>query len=84
MVERLTLKQRRQEIAKPKPWSHQTELASLVGKRIYIQFVSDHPSDGEEGMLLAADQFSLMVAHADGTCPIYFKAHIVRFWPVVD
>lgn len=73
----LTLKDRLKEVSKPKPWSHQEELTKLVGKSIGIRFTN---LEVEYGLLLAADQFSVMIALSDRSNRVFFKSQIHSFW----
>jgi hypothetical protein len=68
---------------KPKPWSHQGDLANAKGKRVEILFGAE---DGLTGILLEADQFSLKieVSNPDGSYKsvlTVFK-HSIRFYRV--
>lgn len=64
---------------KPKPWSHQQELADLVGKQIVVT-----RTDGQviTGKLLAADQFSLKIERpAPVSFVVVYKSALTDFKP---
>jgi len=60
---------------KPQAWSHQHELASLIGKNIRICLGGPII----HGKLVAADQFTLKVVDLYDEATVYFKSAIVSF-----
>jgi hypothetical protein len=65
--------------SKPKPWSHQDDLRTMIGKSVVLIFVD--PKFGSVcGVLAAADQFTLQLRVDGHKSPMtYFKHAIVAF-----
>jgi hypothetical protein len=67
---------------KPKPWSHQNDLAAAKGKQIDVFFGA---ADGMRGVLLEADQFSLKLelSHENSKSVVTVFKHSIRQFRVV-
>ena len=63
---------------KPKPWSHQDELARLKGKVIFLRFNAGSTSSTISGRLLEADAFTIKI---DGSSlPLVISKHAIVFF----
>lgn len=66
---------------KPKAWSHQDELKSLIGKKVIITFAAslDIDTNWSIGTLINADQFTLQLQHNDKSIATYFKSSLMGY-----
>jgi hypothetical protein len=62
---------------KPKRWSHQDELTSLIGKEIALVFVNGTGS--VVGLLTNADAFTLQLVLRNKSIRTYFKHAIAEY-----
>lgn len=66
---------------KPKPWSHQHELAGMIGKMIYLTYPDRIVA---KGVLIYADQFTLHLRHQDDSVSTVFKHALLGYKLVQD
>ena len=66
---------------KPKPWTHQDDLKAMIGKKITLVFFSGEARRQRDGVLEAADQFTLKLSGVDGnkSTQTYFKHALFSF-----
>lgn len=64
---------------KPRRWSHQDELQALVGKQVNLTYTAGSNFFTREGLLVAADQFTLKIRDERGDERVYFKSAMINF-----
>lgn len=62
--------------AKVRRWNHQEELEALKGKQITLKLDS---GDFAEGVLVAADQFSIQIKSARNRLFTYYKSALIYY-----
>jgi sRNA-binding regulator protein Hfq len=62
--------------SKPKRWSHQRELDSLIGEEVKVTFLAGR-HDFVSGMLVASDAYTIQLATNHKSVMTYFK-HGIR------
>lgn len=60
---------------KPRAWNHQDELKAAIGRQITLYL--DGPA--RSGRLVAADQFTIKVAHQSQSSLTYFKGNLLGY-----